>query len=306
LELLHIQKKIRNLLAERDGILLAHNYQRGEIQDIADIIGDSLELSLQAAKVVARVIVFCGVHFMAESASILSPEKTVILPRLDAGCPMADMITVEQLREKKLDLEDPYVITYVNSSAAVKAESNICCTSANVISVIKVINGKRPILFTPDRNLGQWAQEKTGRKMTLWKGFCPTHHRLTLEEVHTIRQAHPDALFVAHPECRSEVLAVADHVCSTSGMFHFIESSDAREFIIGTEEGMLHPLRKRFPDRRFFLASPTMVCPNMKKTRLEDVYNALLRMQPEVKVPEEIRIPAHEALKRMLAIPRDK
>lgn len=306
MELLDLQKKIRKLLVEREGILLAHNYQRDEIQDIADLIGDSLELSLQAAKTDARVIVFCGVHFMAESSSILSPDKTVILPRLDAGCPMADMITVDQLCKKKRELSDLFIITYVNSTAAVKAESHICCTSGNVVSVVNSADVKRPILFTPDRNLGHWAQKKSGKEMILWNGFCPTHHRLTLDQVNNIRHHHPEALFVAHPECRPNVLAMADHVCSTSGMFHFVKNSNAQEFIIGTEEGILHPLRKRFPDKKFFLASPTMVCPEMKKTRLEDVYSAVLKMQPEIKVPEEIRIPAHEALKRMLAVPRDQ
>ena len=264
-----LQKKIRNLLAEKEGIILAHNYQRGEIQDVADMTGDSLELSIQAAKTDARVIVFSGVHFMAETASILSPDKTIILPRLDAGCPMADMITVEQLKKKKSEFANAWIVTYVNSTAAVKAESHICCTSANAVSVINSINSQRPILFFPDKNLGKWAQKKTGKEMILWRGFCPTHHRLTAEEAGTIRQAHPEALFVAHPECQPEVLGMADHVCSTSGMFSFVKNSNAQEFIIGTEEGILYSLRKCFRELHLnhflFRKDPWMTLRSMTK-----------------------------------------
>ncbi|GFO59295.1 quinolinate synthase A [Geomonas silvestris] len=299
-----IQTQIKKLLKERNAVLLAHNYMRDEVQEIADITGDSLALSMEAAKTDAEVIVFCGVHFMAESASILSPEKTVLLPRLDAGCPMADMVTVEALRDLKKSLPGVPVVTYVNSSAAVKAESDICCTSANAVKVVQSLEDDE-IIFAPDRNLGRYVSGFTNKRFHLWEGYCPTHERLRAEVVQELKQNNPDAPFVCHPECNPQVVALADHVCSTTGMYDYCRKSSAKRFIIGTEAGILWRLKRENPEKEFILASPALVCPNMKLTSLEDVLEALTTMQPVVKVPEETRVPAKRALERMLAIPRD-
>jgi quinolinate synthase len=299
-----IKSEIKALLKERNAVLLAHNYMRDEVQEIADITGDSLALSIEAAKTDADVIVFCGVHFMAESASILAPEKTVLLPRLDAGCPMADMVTVEALRELKASLPGVPVVTYVNSSAAVKAESDICCTSANAVKVVQSL-AEEEIIFAPDRNLGSYVAGFTKKRFHLWEGYCPTHERLRPEVVRELKQSYPDAPFICHPECNPVVVALADHVCSTTGMYAYCKSSKAKRFIIGTEAGILWRLKQENPEKEFILASPALVCPNMKLTSLEDVLESLQSMQPVVKVPEEIRIQAKRALDRMLAIPRD-
>ena len=299
-----IKSEIKSLLRERNAVLLAHNYMRDEVQEIADITGDSLALSIEAAKTDAQVIVFCGVHFMAESASILAPEKTVLLPRLDAGCPMADMVTVDALRELKAALPGVPVVTYVNSSAAVKAESDICCTSANAIKVVRSLPDDE-IIFTPDRNLGHYISGFTKKRFHLWEGFCPTHERLRPEVVRELKEKYPDAPFVCHPECNPAVVELADHACSTTGMYDYCKSSNAKRFIIGTEAGILWRLKRDNPEKEFILASPALVCPNMKLTSLEDILESLQTMQPVVKVPEEIRIPAKRALDRMLAIPRD-
>ena len=299
-----IQSKIKALLKERNAVLLAHNYMRDEVQEIADITGDSLALSIEAAKTDAEVIVFCGVHFMAESASILAPEKTVLLPRLDAGCPMADMVSVEALRELKSALPGVPVVTYVNSSAAVKAESDLCCTSANAVRVVQSLS-EEEIIFAPDRNLGYYISGFTKKRLHLWDGYCPTHERLRPEVVAQLKKDNPGAPFVCHPECNPAVVALADYVCSTTGMYDYCQSNSARRFIIGTEAGILWRMRRENPEKEFILASPALVCPNMKLTSLEDILEALQSMQPVVKVPEEIRIPAKRALDRMLAIPRD-
>jgi quinolinate synthase len=299
-----VQSEIKTLLKERNAVLLAHNYMRDEVQEIADITGDSLALSIEAAKTDADVIVFCGVHFMAESASILAPQKTVLLPRLDAGCPMADMVSVEALRELKASLPGVPVVTYVNSSAAVKAESDICCTSANAMKVVQSLDVDE-IIFAPDRNLGHYVAGFTNKRFHLWEGYCPTHERLRPEVVRELKQAYPDAPFICHPECNPAVVALADHVCSTTGMYDYCRSSSARRFIIGTEAGILWRLKQESPDKEFILASPALVCPNMKLTSLEDVLESLRTMKPVVKVPEAIRVPAKRALDRMLAIPRD-
>lgn len=289
------------MLKQRNAILLAHNYEPPEIQEVADLCGDSLELSIKAAHTDADVIVFCGVHFMAETASILSPQKTVLLPRRDAGCPMADMIDPAGLKAKLATLPPMPVVTYVNSSAAVKALSTICCTSANVIAVANSLD-EEEILMTPDRNLAQYAAAHTSKKIHLWEGCCPIHDRLTPEDVAAAKKAHPEAVFMAHPECRPEVVALADEVVSTSGMIRFAQSSPAREFIVGTEIGLLHPLRKQAPDKIFHPVSDAMLCPDMKRISLEDVVNCLEKMTGEVKVPEEIRVPALGAVERMIAI----
>ena len=299
-----LKSDIKSLLRERNAVLLAHNYMRDEVQEIADITGDSLALSVEAAKTDADVIVFCGVHFMAESASILAPEKTVLLPRLDAGCPMADMVLADALRELKAKLPGVPVVTYVNSSAAVKAESDICCTSANAVKVVQSLPEKE-IIFAPDRNLGSYVAGFTDKKFHLWEGYCPTHERLRAEVVKELKQKNPGAPFVCHPECNPAVVALADHICSTTGMYDFCKKNSAKRFIIGTEAGILYRLRRENPDKEFILASPALVCPNMKLTSLEDVLEALETMKPVVKVPEEIRVQAKRALDRMLAIPRD-
>ena len=299
-----IQQEIRNLLGTRNAILLAHNYMRDEVQEIADITGDSLGLSQEAAKTSKDVIVFCGVHFMAESAAILSPEKIVILPRLDAGCPMADMITADDLQKFKSDRPGIPVVTYVNSSADVKAVSDICCTSANAIKVVNSLPDHE-VIFTPDRNLGQYVSSFSNKKFHLWDGYCPTHERLKPEAVVTLKNNYPDAHFICHPECNPAVVALADLVCSTSGMYEYCRQSTLKRFIIGTEAGILYRLKKENPDKEFIPASPALVCPNMKLTSLEDILSALETMEPVVTVPDRIRIPAKIALDRMIAVPRD-
>ena len=299
------QQAIRRLLKERNAVLLAHNYMRDEIQAIADITGDSLQLSMEAAKTSASVIVFCGVHFMAESAAILSPDKTVLLPRPDAGCPMADMVDVTSLRALKARHPGVPVVTYVNSSAAVKAESDICCTSANAVSVARSLAADR-LIFVPDRNLGRWvARFVPDKQFIFWDGYCPTHERMTVAAVQQQKREHPDALFICHPESAPAVSDLADHVCSTSGMYAYCQKSPAKTFIIGTEAGILFKLRQDNPDKEFILASPALICPNMKLTSLEDLLLALQTMQPVVSVPDEVRLKAKAALDKMLAVPRD-
>lgn len=299
-----IQDRIRDLLKKRNGILLSHNYQPPEIQDMADLCGDSLELSIKASQTDAEVIVFCGVHFMAETASILCPDKKVLLPVPSAGCPMADMITAPQLRAAKTGMPGAVVVSYVNTTAEVKAESDICCTSANAVRVARSVAPERPVFMTPDRNLARYAQRHTGREIRYWDGFCPIHNGLTAERVLKVKRAHPEALFLAHPECPPEVLDLAHEVKSTSGMIAFAAESDSRAFIIATETGILYPLAKANPDKEFIPADPGMVCPDMKKTGLDDVLKALLNLSPEIRVPDEIRIKARGAVDRMLAVPR--
>ena len=298
-----LNDKIKALLHERKAILLAHNYQRPEVQDIADLCGDSLELSIKASQTDAEVIVFCGVHFMAETASILCPDKKVLLPVSDAGCPMADMITANDLRKKREEIPDVVVISYVNTTAEVKAETDICCTSANVIQVANSVDPSRQIFMTPDKNLAQYAIEHTDRNIVYWEGFCPVHNNLTVEQVKKAKSAHPEALFLAHPECPPEVLELADEVKSTSGMIAYAGNSESREFIIGTEIGILHPLSKANPDKSFFPADPGMICSDMKKIGLREILRALENLQPEVKVPKEIGEKAKVAVDCMLAIP---
>jgi quinolinate synthase len=300
-----IKQQIKDLLKERNAVLLAHNYMRDEVQEIANITGDSLALSIEASKTSADVIVFCGVHFMAESAAILSPDKKVLLPRPDAGCPMADMVTAEELDLLKSSHPGVPVVTYVNSSAEVKAHSDICCTSANALKVVRSLP-EDELIFVPDRNLGRWiAKFVPEKKFIFWEGFCPTHERMTLAAVLQKKAEHPDALFICHPESAPEVSALADHVCSTSGMYDYCRTNPASKFIIGTEAGILYKLRLESPGKEFILASPALFCPNMKLTSLEDVLSSLETMTPVVTVPEDIRLKAKEALDRMLAIPRD-
>jgi quinolinate synthase len=300
-----LHKKIRELLKEKNAILLAHNYQRPEIQDVADLCGDSLELSIKASRTDAEVIVFCGVHFMAETAAILSPDKTVLLPVKSAGCPMADMITAEALRKKRSEMPDAVVVSYVNTTADVKAESDICCTSANAVRVALSIDKRSRIFMTPDRNLAQYTIKISGRNISYWYGYCPFHDRLTAAQVKEVKRDNPEALFLAHPECRPDVLELADEIKSTSGMISFARHSLKQSFIIGTETGILYPLSKANPEKSFIPADPAMICSDMKKTRLEDVLQSLEEMKHVIKVPEYIRVRAKKAVDRMLKIPAD-
>jgi len=294
---------IMELKEKRRAVILAHNYQLGEIQDIADFVGDSLELSQNAARTDARVIVFCGVHFMAETASILCPEKTVLLPDLNAGCPMADMITAEQLVQEKKKYPKATVVCYVNSTAAVKAESDICCTSANAVKVVESVPGD-DILFIPDQYLGQYVATKTSKNLILWRGFCPTHARIMPEHIARLKHEYPNARVVVHPECRPGVIAMADEVLSTGGMIRYARNEDFREMIVGTEIGIIHRLRKENPGKRFIPVSEQAVCPNMKLITLEKVLWSLEEMAPEIKVPEEIRVRAKRAVDKMLEVGR--
>ena len=296
-----MKEKIKQLAREKNAIILVHNYQPPEIQDIADLCGDSLELSIKAAKTDADIIVFCGVHFMAETASILSPEKTVLLPNQDAGCPMADMITPASLKAKRESLPPMPVVTYVNSSAAVKALSTVCCTSANVVKVVNSLDAEQ-VLMTPDRNLARYAAANTTKTVHFWDGCCPFHDNLRASDIEAAKQAHPDAIVMAHPECRTEVLEMANVVVSTSGMLQHTRSSDHHSFIVGTEIGLLYPLQKANPDKQFYPASTNLMCPDMKKITLADVAESLENMSGQVKVPEEIRIPALAAVQAMIAI----
>jgi quinolinate synthase len=298
-----LQDNVRRLLDKRKAILLAHNYQRPEVQDIADLCGDSLELSIKASQTDAEVILFCGVHFMAETASILCPDKTVLLPLLNAGCPMADMITAKELKRKKEEMPGTVVVSYVNTTAEVKAQSDICCTSANAIQVVNSIEPHIPILMTPDKNLAMYTKRHTNRDISYWNGYCPIHDKLRAHKVEKVRKTHPKALFLAHPECPPEVLDLADEIKSTSGMIAFAVASSEKELIIGTETGILYPMAKAAPDKVLIPADTDMICPDMKKTGLREIQRALEELSPEVKVPEDVRVKAKGAVDRMLAIP---
>ncbi|HEX3032048.1 MAG TPA: quinolinate synthase NadA [Bacillota bacterium] len=297
-----LSNDIARLKAERKAIILAHLYQRPEIQDVADYIGDSLMLAQKAAQTDAEVIVFCGVHFMAESAAILSPEKTVLLPEEKAGCPMADMITAEALRAKKQEHPDAIVVCYVNSSAAVKAESDICCTSSNAVKIASSLPADRPILFVPDQNLGHWVGLQTGRTIIPWEGYCNVHHRITLEDAKNARAAYPGVPMLVHPECNPDVVAQADGVFSTAGIINYARNSDAKEFIIGTECGVVHQLQAQCPGKEFHLVSDKLLCPNMKSTTLGKVKWCLEKMAPRITVSEEVRTKAIHALDKMLEL----
>ena len=301
-----LTEKIKKLKTERQAVILAHNYEPPEIQDIADITGDSLGLSVDAARLDNPVIVFCGVRFMAESAAILAPDKKVILPRLECGCGLADMAEATALRKMRRENPKAIVVTYVNSSAEVKAESDICCTSGNAVNVIRSIPDDQEIIFVPDRNLGAYIQEQTGRQMILWDGACPVHDAIGAADIFKAKKAHPEAVLIVHPECRPEVTKLAVGVCSTGGMFDFVGKAKTKEFIVATEEGMLYPLGKAHPDRIFHpVARNTMICPDMKMISLLDVHNALEKLEPVITVNQEIADRARLALERMLAVPRN-
>lgn len=281
---------------------MAHYYQLPEIQDLADFVGDSLQLARQAATTGAEFIIFCGVKFMAESAKILSPEKTVVLPEILAGCPMADMITAAQLREEKAKHPGAVVVCYVNSSAEVKAESDICCTSSNALNVVKSIPADRQIIFVPDRNLGSYIQSMTGRDLILWQGFCPVHDILSRIDVEQQLVLHPGVPVVVHPECPPEVIQIADAVCSTGGIMDYVQKSSEPEFIIGTEEGFLYTLQKNCPDKKFYLPRSSFTCPDMKYISAEKLAMALDKLEYQVEVPGDIRDKARVSLDRMLVI----
>lgn len=294
--------EIQRLKREKNAVIVAHSYQRDEVQDIADMVGDSLALSRYCAQTPQDVIVFCGVHFMAESAKILSPEKTVLLPEIDAGCPMADMVDGSSLREEKKKYPGIVTVCYINSTAEVKAECDICCTSSNAIKIVQSIKEK-DILFVPDQNLGSYVASKVSEKnIILWSGYCITHHKMSLEDVKKAREAHPDGKFLVHPECKPEVVAMADFVGSTKEIIDFAKASTDKKFLIGTEMGVLNKLKNDSPEKEFYMLSSALVCPNMKKTSLESVYNALLNNKYKIEIDEEIRIKAKTCLDRMLEV----
>ncbi len=297
-----MQKEIAFWKEKRRAVIFAHYYQRPEIQEIADLVGDSLELARAAAKTEAEVIVLCGVHFMAESAALLAPGKRVLLPEAGAGCPMADMVTEKALAEWKEKNPQAVVVAYVNTSAAVKALSDICCTSANAVKVAASLPAEQEILFLPDRNLGGYVMRQTGRRMELWPGWCNTHESVTQEDVLAAKKAHPDALVLVHPECCAAVANLADHIASTAGMVRFAAASAATEFIVVTESGILERFSKTCPEKSFYLATPKLVCPNMKLTRLPSVLRALETMSPVIRVSEDLRAPALTSLTRMLEL----
>jgi quinolinate synthase len=296
-----LRQEIRRLKEERNAILLVHNYQPPEIQDIADLTGDSLELSRAAAKMTGDVIVFCGVDFMAETAAILSPDKTVLLPAEDACCPMAQMISADELREAKERYPDAAVVCYVNTTAEVKAESDICCTSSNAVKVVNSLE-QETVIFVPDRNLGRYVQRFTSKTVLPWEGFCIVHDRITPGHIREAKQLHPEAVVLVHPECRPEVIDLADHVASTSGIIREVCTSGKQEFIIGTETGILHRLNRDCPGRQCYPLSPAAVCRNMKKTDLAKGRDSLKTLRPRITVPRDIADRARGAIERMLAL----
>ena len=305
-----LMKEIRELAQERNAIILAHNYQWPDVQDVADTTGDSLGLALEAQKTNADVIVFCGVHFMAESAKVLNPEKRVLLPNLSAGCSLADSISPESLEEWKERYPGYAVVTYVNSTAEVKAMSDICCTSANAVAVVRSLPTDK-ILFTPDRNLGNWVKKQVPEKdIAIYDGACPTHDVLRGANVQKVRGQHPDAVVIAHPECREDIIAIADEVCSTTAMLGRIARyPHTKTFIVATESGIIHQMQKQYPDREFVMADGCigcrLHCPYMKMIGLEGVRRSLIEDKFEITVDPEVAAGARRALDRMLAVPRD-
>jgi len=297
-----IISRINKLRKERNAVIVAHNYQRPEVQDIADYVGDSLGLSQEASKTKAGIILFCGVHFMAETAAIICPDKTVLVPDINAGCPLANMITVRQLREEKAKHPDAVVVTYINSSAAIKAESDYCCTSSNAVKVVNAIPCDKDIIFIPDQSLGSYVVSQTGCKLILWKGYCPTHHRILAKDILERKKLYPNAKVVVHPECLPEVIALADKVASTTGILKYCHETDAKEFIIGTEIGLLHRLKKDNANKIFIEASKLADCPNMKLNTLEKILWSLEDMVYRVTVPDEIARKARLSIQRMLEI----
>lgn len=296
-----LKQRLLELKKERNAIILAHYYQRDEIQEVADFRGDSFLLAQKAAQTDADVIVFCGVHFMGESAKILAPDKKVIIPDERAGCPMADMVHIDGLRKLKAQHPNAKVVTYINSSAEIKAETDIVCTSSNAVKVIQSLDAEE-IIWVPDKNLGHWVSQFTDKKMIIWEGYCNTHDMLTVKDVEEMRAKYPNAEFVAHPECRPEVVALADFVGSTTAIIKYCRESDAKEFIVGTEDGTGYQLRKDSPDKTFHFATKYLVCPNMKVNNLKKLVRCLETMEPEIYVPEAIAEKARRSLERMLQV----
>ena len=297
-----LRESIRELKKDRGALILAHNYQLPEVQNIADYVGDSLGLSRRAADADEDVIVFCGVYFMAETASILCPDKTVLIPDKQAGCPMVGMSPVEALEELKEEHPDAEVVTYVNSSAEMKAMSDYCCTSSNSVEIVESIPPGREVIFMPDQYLGSYVQEQTGRDLILYRGYCPTHGRILREDIEELKEEYPDAEVMVHPECRPEVRQVADYVESTGGMCRRAAESDAEDIIVGTEIGLIYRLRRENPGKRFHLASEAAICPNMKQIDLEKIQWSLQDMQHEVRVSQEVRDRALKAVNRMVDV----
>jgi quinolinate synthase len=297
-----LEKKIKELKKKRNAVILVHNYQLPEVQDVADFRGDSLELSRIASKTEAKVIVFCGVHFMAETASILSPDKKVLVPDIHAGCPMANMITAADVRRLKKEHPDAVAVGYVNTSAEVKAELDYCCTSTNATAVVNALKNEKEIIFVPDKYLADYTSKQTGRKLITWSGYCPTHVKILPEDIKREKKFHPFAKVMVHPECLSSVVALADQVLSTSMMAKYAKETEAKEFIVGTEVGIIYRLKKDNPGKEFYAASERAICPNMKRTTQEKILWSLEEMKEEVRVPDDIRQRAKKALDRMLEI----
>jgi len=296
-----LTERLLELKKERNAIILAHYYQRDEIQEVADFRGDSFLLAQKAAETDADVIVFCGVHFMGESAKILAPNKTVIIPDERAGCPMADMVSVDGLRKLKAQHPHAKVVTYINSSAEIKAETDICCTSANAVKVVNSVEGD-DIIWVPDKNLGHYVQQNTDKNMIIWEGYCNTHDMLTVKDVEEMKEKYPNAQFVVHPECRPEVVALGDFVGSTTAILKYCKESSHQEFIVGTEDGTGYQLRLDSPDKAFHFASKYLVCPNMKVNNLKKLVKCLETMQPQIYVPPHIADQARQSLERMLLV----
>ncbi len=297
-----LANEIDQLKKERGAVIIAHNYQPDEVQALADFTGDSLELSRKAAELDEEVIVFCGVHFMAETAAILSPEKTILLPDQFAGCPMADMITADQLRARKAEHPDAVVIAYVNSSAAVKAETDLCCTSSNAVKIVQSVPVDRDIIFVPDTHLGHYVQELVGREMIIWDGYCPTHSRIRDRDIVREKQDHPQAKVMSHPECPQNIRDVSDYLLSTGQMIEHARNSDENEFIVATEMGLLYRLRNENPEKKFYSVSDRALCPNMKKIDAEKVLWSLEDMQHRITVPEDISTKARRSIEAMLEL----
>lgn len=298
---MNLIEEIKQLKAERNAVILAHNYVRPELQEIADFSGDSLELSIKAKNAKAKTIVFCGVRFMAETAKLLSPDSVVLLPNPDAGCPMADMTAADAVAAYRAAHPEAFLVAYVNTTADVKAHVDLCCTSGNAEKIIAELPEGEEVLFLPDRNLGGNMNRKLDRKMELWPGCCPIHDGVTPEMIAEARAAHPEAKVLVHPECAPEVVAAADEALSTGGILKFVRESDEKEFIIGTESGILHRLRKENPGKKFYPLQPEMICPDMKKITLENVRDCLKNMAPRVELPEEILREAVKPIEAMLA-----
>jgi quinolinate synthase len=296
-----IRDRIKRRKEELKAVIVAHNYQRPEVQDIADFVGDSLELARQCTRVDAETIVFCGVHFMAETAAILNPERTVLLTEGSAGCPMADMIDVAELKKWQQRYPGVPVVCYINTTAEIKAESYICCTSANGLRVVNSVPGDE-ILFVPDQNLGHFISTQTNKKVILYPGFCYVHHRLKPEQVRLARRLYPKAAVIVHPECQPEVITLADAALSTSQMLRHVKASPHSRFTIGTEEGILHRMRRENPDKKFHLLANGQVCIDMKKTTLETLLATMESRRNIITVPEEVRLKAKKAIERMLAV----